>query len=361
MQTKKRRSGRFGRALLIYILIFALLASAVLVAFRQYLAAYEASRATTVLHRYLDACADGTLSYPWGLALGKIDSEQDGSSDSRIWAQEKIRNATIREQLGSSSEEKTYALYDENGVCFETVTLRQTGKGRMGFPGWQVAEENVSLAPYTTSVSLVIPEDYTVMLNGEALDPAFIVEKGIPYEALKPFENDIKTPPQKMKVQFGPVLGAGEVTVLDRKGQLVPEDQQNEFCYLNTANAADRARVQAFAESYLAAYLPYADDLNGGGMSYFWDVYTLIVHGGELEARIRQAQDGFEYGNVQKIEILSVNLDCCTDLGGGRYFADFGYHIRTYGLHDPTEEDYRMRLLIVEENGALLAEQMYLS
>ena len=48
-------------------------------------------------------------------------------------------------------------------------------------------------------------------------------------------------------------------------------------------------------------------------------------------------------------------------IGGGRYFADFGYHIRTYGLHDPTEEDYRMRLLIREENGTLLAEQMYLS
>ena len=110
MQTKKRRSGRFGRALLIYILIFALLASAVLVAFRQYLAAYEASRATTVLHRYLDACADGALSYPWGLALGKIDSEQDGSSDSRIWAQEKIRNATIREQLGSSGAKTASAL-----------------------------------------------------------------------------------------------------------------------------------------------------------------------------------------------------------------------------------------------------------
>ena len=361
MQAKKRRSGRFGRALLIYILIFALLAAAVLVAFRQYLAAYEASRATTVLHRYLEACADGTLSYPWGLALGKIDSEQDGSSDSRIWAQEKIRNATIREQLGSSSGEKTYALYDENGVCFETVTLRQTEKDRWGFTGWQVVRENISLAPYTTSVSLVIPEDYTVKLNGEALDPAFVVEKGIPYEALKPFENDIKTPPLMMKVQFGPVLDAGEVTVLDSKGQPVPEEQQNEFHYLDNASAEDRARVQAFAESYLAAYLPYADDLNGGGMAYFWDVYMLIVHGGELEARIRQAQDGFEYGNVQKLEILSVNLDCCTDLGGGRYFADFGYHIRTYGLHDPTEEDYRMRLLIREENGTLLAEQMYLS
>ena len=52
-------------------------------------------------------------------------------------------------------------------------------------------------------------------------------------------------------------------------------------------------------------------------------------------------------------------MDCCSDLGGGRYFADFGYHIRTTGLHGPTEEDYRMRLLLIED-GTLLAEAMYL-
>ena len=54
-------------------------------------------------------------------------------------------------------------------------------------------------------------------------------------------------------------------------------------------------------------------------------------------------------------------IDCCTDLGGGRYFTDLAYHIRTYGLTDPTEETYRMRLLVKEEVGTLFAEQMYLS
>ena len=91
------------------------------------------------------------------------------------------------------------------------------------------------------------------------------------------------------------------MTVLDSNGQPVPEEQQTEYHYLDNMSDADRARVQEFAERWLAAYLPYADDLNGGGMAYFWDVYQLFVPGGTLEARIRQAQDGFEYGNVQKL------------------------------------------------------------
>ena len=360
MQTKRKKSGRFGRALLIYVLVFVLLAIAALGVFRQYLAAFEASRPATVLHDYLESCADGALSYPWGLALGKIDSEQGDGNDSRSWAQEKIRNATLREQLGSS-EEKTYALYDEDDICFETITLRQTEKDRWGFTGWKVADETVNLKPYTTTISLIIPEDYTVMLDGKALDSSFIVEKGIAYDALKPFAADITNPPLKMKVQFGPVLDGGEATVLDGKGQAVPEELQTEYYYLDTANEADRARVRDFVERWLSVYLPFADDLGGRGMGYFDAVYQMIIHGGEIETRIRQAIDGHEYGNVQKLEILSVDHDCCTDLGDGRFFTDFAYHIRTYGLHDPTEETYRMRLLVKEVYGTLYAEQMYLS
>ena len=361
MQTKKRRKSRFGIGLLIYILVFTLLAVAALFIFRQYLAAYEESRAGTVLHRYLDTCADDKLSYPWGLALGRLASDQNNDDESLNWAQDKIRNATVREKVGNNREEKIYGLYDENGICFETVTLHPTEKDRWGFTGWKVAGEHVNLEAYTTTISVEIPDNYSVEFDGMPLDGSYVVERNIPYEILKPFGAYLKDLPTKVRYQYGPVLSAGEMTILDNKRQAVPEELQNEYHYLDTANAADRARVQDFIERYLAVYLPFADDLEGRGMGYFEAVYQMIIHGGEIEARIRQAIDGHEYGNVQKLEILSVDLDSCTDLGDGRYFTDFAYHIRTYGLTDPTEETYRMRLLVKEEYGALFAEQMYLS
>lgn len=358
----RTRKSRFGLGLLIYILVFVILAAVALSFFWQYLEAYEASRLTTAVSGYMDSCTDGKLSYPWGLALGRLNSGDPGETESCAWVQNMIRNATMREQVTSDSTEKIYRLYDKDGVCFETLTLRQSGEAdRWGFTSWEVANEDIYLEQYTTKVSVQVPQDYTVTVGGEMLDRAFIVEQDIPFEILKPFKDEIKNQPTMVRYQYGPVLGSGEMAVLDSTGKLVPEDLRTEIYYLDTAPATDRARVQDFVERWLAAYLPYADDLNGAGMGYFWDVYALIVPGGALEARIRQAQDGFEYGNVQKLEILSTDMDCCTDLGGGRYFADFSYHIRTYGLHDPTEETYRMRLIIRDESGTMRAEQMYLS
>ena len=206
-----------------------------------------------------------------------------------------------------------------------------------------------------------IPSNYSVEIGGKTLDSSYITQKNISYEILEPLEDYLKDLPVKERYQYGPVLGAGEITVLDSKGQTVPEELQTEHHYLDTASAADRARVKDFVDRYLAVYLPFADDLEHRGMGYFDAVYQMIIHGGDIERRIRQAIDGLEYGNVLKLEILSVDLDCCTDLGGGRFFTDFSYHIRTYGLTDPTEETYRMRLLLKEEYGTLYAEQMYLS
>ncbi len=361
MQRKNRKTSRFGLGLLIYVLVFALLAAVALVVFRQYLVAYEESRVTTALQNYLDHCKDGTLTYQWGAALGRISADRAEEAANREWAQEKIRNASVREQISNDSSKKTYGLYDESGFCFSTVTLQQTETGRWGFSGWKVVDESVNLEPYTTVVSIEIPSDYSVEIGGRKLDSSCIAQKNVPFEILEPLGDYLKDLPTKVRYQYGPVIDAGEMKVLDSKGLEVPEDLQTEQHYLDTASAADRARVKDFIERYLAVYLPFADDLEGRGMGYFDAVYQMIIHGGEIEQRIRQAIDGLEYGNVLKLEILSVDLDCCTELGGGRYFADFAYHIRTYGLTDPTEETYRMRLLVKDEYGTLYAEQMYLS
>ena len=82
---RAKRKSRFGRGLLIYILVFILLATAALMVFRQYLAAYEESRVTTALHNYLDHCKDGTLTYQWGTALGKLSTDQAEEAANREW------------------------------------------------------------------------------------------------------------------------------------------------------------------------------------------------------------------------------------------------------------------------------------
>lgn len=361
MATTKRKKSRFWKGLLIYVLLFAMFGAGVLIWLHRFLRNYEAGQPDAVLHSYLDAEASGRLSYPWGVALGRLDAAAMDESARIAWAQEKLQGASVRELLGAGeSGEKVYGLYDESGRCFETVTLRQVPSEDRDAERWEVAGETVDLEPYTVTVSVTAPEDYTVQFAGETLGGASVVETGVRYRLLEPFRDSLSSEPTMVRYQYGPILGEGELTVLDAGGNPVPEELQTEEHYLDNCSDSDRARLQDFAERWLAVYLPYADDLNRAGMGYFMSVYAMIVTGGELEARLRQAMENFGFGNVQSIEVLSVDMKCCTDLGGGRYLAAFDYHLRTTGLHGPTEEDYSMSLLLVDRNGQLLAEQMVL-
>ena len=297
MRTNKKN--RFGLGLLIYILVFILLATAALMVFRQYLAAYEESRVTTALHNYLDHCTDGTLTYQWGTALGKLSADRSEEAVNREWAQDKIRNATLREQITSDSSEKTYGLYDENGFCFSTIILQQTEKGRWGFAGWKVVDERVDLEPYITEVSVEIPSNY--LKKGDVL---FRIDSRNAQLELESYEANL--------LAAQAAESSAKLTYESNKN-LFEKKIVSEYMLNNSANdykravastaqakaAADRARVKDFVDRYLAVYLPFADDLEHRGMGYFDAVYQMIIHGGDIERRIRQAIDGLEYGNVQ--------------------------------------------------------------
>ena len=74
MRERRHGPSRFWLGLLIYILIFSLLAVAALLVLHSYLDAYEKSRPGTALRSYISECVNGKLGYGWGKSLAELDS-----------------------------------------------------------------------------------------------------------------------------------------------------------------------------------------------------------------------------------------------------------------------------------------------
>lgn len=358
--TRRERGSRFGRGLLLYILIFVLLAAVVLGVLYLYLSAYEASRSTTCVKQYLDECANGRLSYAWGTNLAQLDRRFQSEETVRAWIQEKLNNASFRELRSDNETEKRYGLFDENGVCFETLTLQPSGEGSWGFTGWTVAEEECNIGAFTETVDVTVPATYTVELGGVPADQTFIAQTGIPYEILEPCREYIGSLPTMVRYQVGPYLPGPELRVLDAAGNVVPEEEQTELRFLDNCTGADRERVHEFALRFLNALLPYAGDLNHSAGYYWYDLYALIVHEGPLEERLLDyMRAGFGYNNTYSIDIVADSVVFCSDLGGGNYLIDLTYRTETVGLEGPVQEDNRTRLLIVQSEDGLLTAAMF--
>ena len=355
---RKRLSG-FARGLLAYILIFALLAAGALAVLTCYLDAYERSRPATAVRAYLRDGAQGSLSYAWGYAIAQLDTRVQTEEEGLAFVRGLLSTATYRELLSDTEGQSRFALYDEDGVCFARLTLSQCGEEHWGFTGWEVTEVTTALESYTHSLTLTLPREYRVELDGEELDSRFIAEDRIDYTLLQPCAEYVLPLPQMRRWELGPMLREPEIRVLDARGREVPESEWDEEHFLSNCTAQEREALSDFAKTYLEAYLPYAGDLQRAGLYYWSELSHLIVRGGELEERLIQARKGFGFGNTKSLEVLEYDFRLFSRLADDAWLVDLGYTIETEGLDGVVEEEYQLRLLVREEDGELLTEAMF--
>ena len=359
MEEKKQRKSRFGLGLLIYCLVFLLLAAAALFVLKLYLQAYEDSRSRNCIDRYLASCAEGELSPDWEKGLDGLDERIQSREDMLAYVREMIRNADCREIRSKTTDEKCYGLFDADDQCFARLTMRQQEADRWGFRAWEVSGVDCEFGAYAQSYSVTVPSDWRVCLGDTELDSRFIVESDIPYTMLEACRELVPRLPTMVRYELGPTLLEGPLCVLNAGGKEIPEEKQNELYFLANCSSSVRERLEEFSLRYLNAYLPYAGDLYHNGLGFWGELSGLIVRGGELEERLIGARKGFGFGNTKSIEIIDHTVNVCVDLKDGHYLVDLIYRTETVGLHGPVQEDNRVRLLIWEEDEELYAEAMY--
>ena len=356
---ERRRGSRFGLGLLIYCLVFLLLAGAALFVLKLYLQAYEDSRSGNCIDRFLFSCAEGKLDDAWTASLTNMDERLDSEEDERGFVRNMILNADCREIRSDTQSEKRYGLFDADDQCFAQLTMHQSEEEHWGFRAWEVDGIECELGAYTHQYEITVPSDYRVCLGEMELDERFITETDIPYQTLEACRDLVPKQPTMVRYALGPTLHSEPLRVLTAGGREIPEENLNEAYYLSNCSSTVREQLESFALDYLNAYLPYAGDLRRGGIGFWADLRDKIVRGGELEDRLFSVRNNFGFGNTRSIQIVDHTLNLCVDFKDGHYLVDILYRTETEGLHGPVQEDNRVRLLLWEENEKLLTEAMY--
>ena len=206
MEKGKRGMSGFAKGMLIYILIFLVLAAAVLFVLRLYLRSYELSRPAAGLDDYLDACRAGELD-DWRSALAGIDTRIQSEEEGLAFVRNKIERAACREVKSETTIEKRYGLFDEDGLCFAKLTLRQGEDAGWGFRLWEVVGVECELGAYMHSYGATVPSDYRVFLGDTGLDDRFIVETDISYTILESCRELVPRQPTMVRYEVGAVAG----------------------------------------------------------------------------------------------------------------------------------------------------------
>lgn len=218
----KNKKSHFGRGLLIYAILFLIAIIIAAFVFWKYLGSYEASRPDLTMEEFLDSCDQ---EYWRNVAIkgseNMISSDFEVTSEilDRIYDSIKDGKVTYRKRSGEYSAETPIYTVRISGVDFARVELKQDEFAGFDYYTWCV--DSVTLAeefiPSTRTLSLTVPQNATVAINGVTVPDSMITDV-IPFSELSELELSFTSPVSMDVYSVENIYDNVEVTVTDLSG-----------------------------------------------------------------------------------------------------------------------------------------------
>ena len=348
------KKSRFLPGLLIYLLILGLLLAAVLFIFRDFLITFEQSRPERALEQWLAELAQNGPDEACLEALTASDLSLQKEDDVHAAAQKLLDGIQLTEDLTASGEERRiYCMITDGRECGR-LTLGKAEPLRYGFASWEVTGTSYDFSPWFYSLSVAVPENYSVHCGDAVLSADYITEPGVPYAALAECYETLEKMPVMVRYETGPLLSEESLRVFDETGREVPPAKQNEEHYLDNCTPKDRERMEDYAERFVSTYVTFTASKEGSGT-----LKSMTVPGSSIFRRIEQASGDSWWGGGKYCKLLSSRVNRCVDLGDGHLLLDLSYETETREYSETVTDSYSMRLILVDRDGTLLAEHSF--
>lgn len=354
---KKRMSG-FARGMLLYVVLFVIVAALGLSFFYKFIDNYEKTRPNRVMESFLSSLDDEQIERMSSGFVAGLNAEFCDIDSVKALVADRVANATFVKKMAECTDTKTvYILRDEDGE-FGRVELTL---GENTFHGllanWQPTAGELDFSDCLSELELTVPSGYSVELNGVPLNESYMADDSVEYELLEEFYEDFDLP-HMVKYHVDGLIGDPEVTVKDEAGNTLDETQLTEDYYLDNCTDAEKTRLDAFIEPYINAYVTFTSGANHMAGVNYNNLAPMIEAGSDLQFRVQQAIGamGFASSRGDEIKAITVNKYCA--LGNGYYLCDVTYDVATIGQDGLHEYPNYLKIIINGSGDTLLASAM---
>ena len=353
-------SKRFALGMVIYALVFLVIVSAGLWIFWDFIEAYEASRPVNAIKAYVDSLKPEDLSEGSGGLLDTLDANLQSREESARLIQESASGSFsyAKKSAESTEDRQVYVLRNGRQVIGQ-FAISAGEPDKYGFRIWEVTETSFDFSHLMGErVGVTVPSDFTVFVNGYALDESYIVEKDIPYSTLEEFYGEYPLPTM-VTYSADSFLGSCTMTVADRKGnpiEITPDTDYN--LLLPECNDSELEQVEELIDQFLTRYVAFTGSSSGTAGGNYNRLIRHLVPDGELSKRLYTAIDGLHFAQSLRDTLKSVKINQTAKLGDGRYYCDVTYVVETVGKKGPVSMTYNMKVIMLETDVGLRVEGM---
>lgn len=351
---------RFVTGMLVYALVFLAIVSGGLWVLWDYIDAYEQSRPVNAIKAYVDSLTPEDLSAGSGALLDTLDVRLQSREESSRLIRESVGQefSYAKKSAESSDNRQVYVLRSGRQVIGQfAITSGEPDK--FGFRIWEVTEESFDFSHLLgESVSVTVPSDFTVLVNGAELDSSYITNKDIPYTKLEEFYGSYPLP-SLVTYSADSYLGEATLEVLDRQGNPVVITEDTDFNLLMPECSDEETQaIDALVTKFLEHYIAFTGSSSGSAGGNYNRLLPYLVTDGELAKRLYTAISGLYFAQSLGDTIQETTVNQRASLGSGRYYCDISYVVETVGKRGPVQQSYNMKIIILETNEGLRVEGM---
>lgn len=370
---KSRWKGFWVFALLL-ALVFLIVIAVVMGKFSDYLqrmddknVARENARSELAVDAYM-AKLDGEyvadrLEDLYAQADGWLQSQQEF----RALVKEELADGIGYKMSFTSANKRTYVLYSKRAEAdgrhrqIGEFSIEPNGIPSYGYAPWGVTEEHFDMSYLLTpGIEVMVPEDYTVWVNGKVLTADYQVQTGIPYDALDPVStlSPALTLPTKVVYRTGYSLGPVSVEIRDPQENPVTIDENTDWNqFLRNCTEEQEADIQAFTEEFMRHYVRF-NSTRVNCDENCRKVVSYMVPKGQLADRMWKMLDGLHWTDDKEDKFRGIEYNHIVALSDGRFVCDVTYTVYVIASIDSAEETSHCQLVLVPVDGELKVESM---
>ena len=346
--------------MLIYALVFLVIVTGGLWLLWDFMEAYEQSRPVNTIKNYVDQLTVEDLCEGSDQLLSTLDSNIQSPEESR----QIIRDASTgafsyaKKSAESSETRQVYVLRCGRQVVGQFV-ISAGEADRYGFRVWEVTEESFDLSYLMgESVSVTVPSDFTVSVNGFPLDSSYITEQDIPYTTLEAFYGEYPLPTM-VTYTADSFLGSYTMEVTDRNGKNVEITAETDYNpMLPACTDKELERIDELMDQFLTRYVAFTGSSSGTAGGNYNRLIRHLVPDGALAKRLYTAIDGLHFAQSLRDTIKKTQVNQYANLGNGRFYCDITYDVETVGKKGPVMMTYNMKVIMLETEEGLRVEGM---
>ena len=355
---KKKRHG-FAIFMAIWCILLICAGGFALRYLADYLKEYEKSRPKYVVEAYTEDVISGNISDSSFTVLDKIDSRIQSRQEALSFIHNILSEAKFYKAVNESTDDMTVYRIKNGNSLIGKASMTKTGETGHGFPLWSFTEAEFYFNQYLTSRSVILPEAYSVSVNGTALDSSYITEKGIRYDMLLPFYDTYPEFPTLVKYEAGNILGDFDLTVRNRSGKMITEEEMNEKAFLAECFPCEKENeIREFTSDFTSKYSDYTTNVTGYTTANYSALKSIVVPDSILHNRIRLAFDAMNYVYAKKCSVVSEEINLICEPAEGVYLSDVSYSTETKGQNGEGITDSNIRLIINDYKNDLRASDM---